>query len=190
MPYQRISHGEPARHIVDASPTPQVYDEEKELEKERKWAKKLLESKKVYVTERGKGNDELEKDELQRLKKEHQIPYREEKCPYCHVDVIYRESDEIYSPTRGTEKSVVKTQSWPINVPISLETPVNRWGNYENEITGEAIMHECQLESMSKEDLLKYISNMNHENILFQRQITNDLLLLRKQAVLRPVYFE
>lgn len=189
MVYQRISHGEPVRHIVDASPTPQVYDEQAELEKEKAWAKKMRESLKVTEVHVGKSNEELDPNEERRLAAEHAIEYSDvEDCPFCKEQIVYRASSTIWSPTRGTDKSVLTDHSYPDYVPIDVKTiGRDRWNNHQD-LFGKYQPHRCNTDQMSKEELARYVEHLNKQSIEFDKWIFQKLRYLEKVMVTRPVY--
>jgi hypothetical protein len=181
-----ISHSASDYTVGNASPIPTNEDVSDFDEKNRKKMQAALAKQKTIQTTY---NSEVDPDPKRAFELEHKIDYTNlAKCKFCSSsdNVVFRLSDTIYSPKLGRDKSVLTKNSYPIHVPIdSVNTARDRFGNYQQEFTGEVVPHICPVEKMGSDDFRRFVEAMYEQQIEFQRQVLWEQVQLRKDAVLK-----
>jgi hypothetical protein len=89
-------------------------------------------------------------------------PYTQvQKCTYCKedYDIVFRQSDERYSPVKDKMVSNVNKYDYPIWVPLDATSQRDRWNNY-CDLTGKPQIHLCNVDKMGDQDFRRYVEHM------------------------------
>lgn len=164
------------------------------MDEERERIRKLREAmakQKIFQKTLGPNNDEIDPDPEKAMAAERAIEYSpEQECSFCKAKIVFRTSDTIYSPKRGTNKSILTDHSWPAYLPIEVEgTERGRFGEYQNPF-GVYKPHQCKLEGLSNSELLRYIEFHKKQSDDFNKWVFQELRLLKKQVVFKDVWID
>jgi hypothetical protein len=191
MPDHVIISNSSTDHIID---TVSNYSNTDPIDEERERIRRYREALKPRVTTHNvQGYGEyVHPDPLEAMRAEQTREYtKPAKCEWCGYEyVVFRKSDERFSPKKDRMVSNVGRYDYPIWVPIDATlTKRDRWGNYRNEIT-EVQIHRCQVERMGEDDLRKCAKHMFERQVEFEKEIAWKFEQLRKEAILKEFVVE
>jgi hypothetical protein len=183
----------PTDHVVgNASSISTTEDIEDYEERQRKKIQADLAKQKTIQVTLGLNNDDINPDPRQAFLEEHKIQYTEPKpCEFCGFEnIVYRQSDFIYSRKLGRDRNITTRNSYGIETGIEIDnTKRDRFKNYQDDL-GCYQAHFCNVEKMNEEQLRRYVKHTVRRQVEFEKKMLLDFSEFKKSAYMKPVYFD